>query len=101
MGHERKPEVNSSLCWIVSATCQGWKTLVLMSGDLPLLMRRRLIPSEEKKSQLPVDVRGSWTSVLKLPILNIELHFVVKFRLVGCRYEVDIRQWYRLWSSAC
>ena len=43
-----------------------WNTLVLVSGDLPLLMRWRLKASKEKK-QLPVAVRGPRTSVLKLP----------------------------------
>ena len=38
-----------------------------MSGDLPLQMRWCQDASKEKK-QLPVDVRGSGTAVLKFPI---------------------------------
>ena len=46
-----------------------WKTLVLMSCDLPLQMRWCENASKEK-NQLQVAVRGSRTSALKLPINN-------------------------------
>ena len=69
VSHEWQSEVNCSFVGLFLLLVLDWKTLVLMSGDLPSQMRWCQKASKEK-NQLPFAVRGSWTSVPKLPIVQ-------------------------------
>ena len=56
----------------------SYKALIL-AFTLDFLNEKGVIRIKEEKSRLPVDVRGSKTSVLKLPIVNLSCTFAIHF----------------------